>query len=109
MSPRSFARHFTESFGTTPAQYVARIRLEAARAALEQTRQPLGQIARRCGFGSAATLRRRFHQSFRVAPAENGRAAGRTRVWQYGQIPVVAGSLKKTSIVDTQRAIANTN
>src|SRR3546814_17846384 len=55
MSPRSFARHFTERFGTTPAQYVARIRLEAARAAMEQTRQPLGQIARRCGFGPAET------------------------------------------------------
>ncbi|MFC3675093.1 GlxA family transcriptional regulator [Ferrovibrio xuzhouensis] len=76
MSPRSFARHFAESFGTTPAQYVARIRLEAARAALEQTHQPLGQIARRCGFGSAETLRRRFHQSFRVAPADYRRRFG---------------------------------
>jgi transcriptional regulator GlxA family with amidase domain len=79
MSPRSFARHFAESFGTTPAQYVARIRLEAARAALEQTRQPLGQIARRCGFGSAETLRRRFHQSFRVAPADYRRRFGRQK------------------------------
>src|SRR3546814_17304930 len=64
MSPRSFARHFTESFGTTPAQYVARIRLEAARAALEQTRQPLGQIARsearRVGKACVSTCRSRW-------------------------------------------------
>lgn len=76
MSPRTFARRFTEAYGTTPAQYVARIRLEAARAALEQTRQPLAQIARQCGLGSAETLRRRFHQSFRVAPADYRRRFG---------------------------------
>jgi transcriptional regulator GlxA family with amidase domain len=79
MSPRSFARRFAESFGTTPAQYVARLRLEAARAALEQTRQPLKQIARQCGFGSDETLRRRFHQSFRVAPADYRRRFGRQK------------------------------
>lgn len=77
MSARSFARHFAETFGTTPAQYVARLRLEAARTALEQTRQPLAQIARQCGFGSTETLRRRFHQSFRVAPADYRRRFGR--------------------------------
>lgn len=76
LSPRTFARRFAEAFGTTPAQYVARLRLEAARAALEQTRQPLTQIARQCGFGSAETLRRRFHQSFRVAPADYRRRFG---------------------------------
>src|SRR3546814_20630889 len=66
MSPRSFARHFAESFGTTPAQYVARIRLAAARAALEQTRQPLGQIARRRGFGPAGPPRPRSPPSFHI-------------------------------------------
>lgn len=76
MTPRTFARRFAEAFGTTPAQYVAQIRLEAARAALEQTRQPLSQIARQCGFGSAETLRRRFQDAFRVAPADYRRRFG---------------------------------
>lgn len=76
MTPRTFARRFAEAYGTTPAQYVAQIRLEAARAALEQTRQPLAQIARQCGFGSAETLRRRFHDAFRVAPADYRRRFG---------------------------------
>ena len=70
MSPRSFARRFPAIFGTTPAKYVERIRLEAARAALERGRQPIARIAASCGFGSAETLRRSFQRAFRVAPAE---------------------------------------
>jgi transcriptional regulator GlxA family with amidase domain len=70
MSPRSFARRFPAVFGTTPAKYVERIRLEAARAALERGRQPIARIAADCGFGSAETLRRSFQRAFRVAPAD---------------------------------------
>jgi transcriptional regulator GlxA family with amidase domain len=70
MSPRSFARRFPAIFGTTPAKYVERIRLEAARAALERGRQPIARIAASCGFGSVETLRRSFQRAFRVAPAE---------------------------------------
>jgi transcriptional regulator GlxA family with amidase domain len=70
MSPRSFARHFPAAFGTTPAKYVERIRLEAARTALERSRHPIARIAADCGFGSAETLRRSFQRAFRVAPAD---------------------------------------
>lgn len=69
MSPRTFARRFPEIFGTTPAKYVERIRLEAARAALERGHAPIARIAAQCGFGSAETLRRSFQRAFRVAPA----------------------------------------
>jgi transcriptional regulator GlxA family with amidase domain len=41
MSPRHFARSFRAETGITPARYVERLRLEAARRALEDTREPL--------------------------------------------------------------------
>jgi transcriptional regulator GlxA family with amidase domain len=77
MSPRSFARRFPALFGTTPAKYVERIRLEAARAALERGGQPVARIAAACGFGSAETLRRSFQRAFRVAPADYREHFGR--------------------------------
>jgi transcriptional regulator GlxA family with amidase domain len=80
MSPRSFARRFPALFGTTPAKYVERIRLEAARAALERDRQPIARIAASCGFGSAETLRRSFQRAFRVAPADYREHFGREHV-----------------------------
>lgn len=57
MSPRHFARAFASETGTTPARAVERLRLEAA-AALLETGTPVQVAARRCGFGSAETLRR---------------------------------------------------
>jgi transcriptional regulator GlxA family with amidase domain len=77
MSPRSFARRFPALFGTTPAKYVERIRLEAARSALERGGQPIARIAATCGFGSAETLRRSFQRAFRVAPADYREHFGR--------------------------------
>jgi transcriptional regulator GlxA family with amidase domain len=41
MSPRHFARVFLHEMGTTPAKYVARIRLETARRRLEESQDAL--------------------------------------------------------------------
>jgi transcriptional regulator GlxA family with amidase domain len=70
MSPRHFARAFRAETGLTPARYVERVRLEAARARLEDTAQPVAQIAVACGFGTAETMRRAFLRTLRVGPAE---------------------------------------
>jgi len=69
MSPRNFARVFTREVGTTPARFVERARVEAARRKLEDSRASVEEIARDCGFGAAETMRRAFLRNVRVAPA----------------------------------------
>jgi transcriptional regulator GlxA family with amidase domain len=70
MSPRHFARAFRAETGLTPARYVERVRLEAARRRLEDTPDPLGSVAAACGFGTGETMRRVFLRSLGVGPAE---------------------------------------
>jgi len=68
MSARNFARVFSRELGITPARYVERLRLEAARNHLERTEKSLEEIASACGFGSAELMRRTFHRSVGVTP-----------------------------------------
>ncbi len=69
MSPRNFARIFTRELALTPARYVERARVEAARQWLEDSRAGLDEVASACGFGSAETLRRAFQRLLRVSPS----------------------------------------
>jgi transcriptional regulator GlxA family with amidase domain len=68
MSVRHFARVFTAEVGQTPARFVERVRLEAARHELETSADTLDRIAARCGFGTAETLRRVFQRRLSVSP-----------------------------------------
>ncbi|HEV7162341.1 MAG TPA: GlxA family transcriptional regulator [Solirubrobacteraceae bacterium] len=70
MSPRHFARAFRVETGVTPARYVERVRLEAARRSLEEGSDPVAAIAAACGFGTAETMRRVFLRTLQVGPAE---------------------------------------
>ena len=70
MSPRHFARAFRAETGITPARYVERVRLEAARRRLEDTADPIAAVATACGFGTAETMRRVFLRTLEVGPAE---------------------------------------
>ena len=70
MSERNFARRFTASVGATPAQYVSRIRMEAARRKLEENDLQVSQVARRCGFGTQETMRRTFIAELGVSPRD---------------------------------------
>lgn len=70
LSPRHFARTFTREVGTTPGRYVERIRIEAARRALEDSSTPVAQVAAQCGFGTPETMRRSFLRALGVSPAE---------------------------------------
>ncbi len=70
MSPRNFARVFTREIGATPARFVERARVEAARRKLEDSRGGVEGIAAECGFGTAETMRRAFLRNVRVAPAD---------------------------------------
>ena len=70
MSARHFARAFSAETGVTPARYVERVRLEAARRRLEDGTEPVASIAGSCGFGTAETMRRVFLRALDVGPAE---------------------------------------
>ena len=70
MSPRHFARAFGAESGVTPARYVERVRLEAARRRLEDTTEPIAAVAMACGFGTPETMRRVFLRALEVGPAE---------------------------------------
>ena len=70
MSERNFARVFHREVGSTPARYVESLRLERARIALSDSSQPVAAIARRCGFGTATTMRRSFERRLRVRPSD---------------------------------------
>ncbi|MGY1635252.1 helix-turn-helix domain-containing protein [Geodermatophilus sp. SYSU D00742] len=88
MSPRSFARRFKATTGTTPHAWLLGQRLAAAEELLENSDAPVEEIARLVGFGTAAGLREQFarrrgvsprayRQTFRAAAlaGEDGRAA----------------------------------
>lgn len=62
MSPRTFARKFRAEAGTTPHQWLVNQRLFAAQRLLEESSEPIEDIARRTGFGNAATMRHHFTQ-----------------------------------------------
>ncbi len=70
MSPRHFARAFRAETGVTPARYVERVRLEAARRLLEDSAEPIAVVASECGFGTPETMRRVFLRALQVGPAE---------------------------------------
>lgn len=70
MSLRNFSRVFRNEVGQTPAAFVEKLRVEAARRSLEETGQSLDAIARNCGFGSADSMRRSFHRVVRVTPSD---------------------------------------
>lgn len=69
MSVRNFTRAFRKEVSTTPAAYVAEVRVEAARRRLELGRAPLEQIAVDVGFGSVQSLRRAFVRSTGQSPS----------------------------------------
>ena len=78
MSPRNFARVFTQEVGETPARHIENIRLEAARRQLETTSLSLDEIAETSGFQSAEILRRTFARRLGVTPGQYRTAFGST-------------------------------
>jgi transcriptional regulator GlxA family with amidase domain len=78
MSERHFARAFTAETGVTPAKAVERLRLEAARAAVETGSRPIEAVARDAGFSDPERMRRAFLRAF-GQPPQALRRAGRGR------------------------------
>ncbi len=60
MSERTFLRRYREATGITPQRALERLRVEAARQLLAETRLPAKRVAARCGFGTEEAMRRSF-------------------------------------------------
>jgi transcriptional regulator GlxA family with amidase domain len=69
VSERHLTRLFLDHVGRPPAKYVRETRTEAAARLLTSTALPLAAIARRCGFGSAETLRQAFVGQYGIPPS----------------------------------------
>ena len=69
MSRRNFDRRFREITGAAPLTWLTHQRVLRAQQLLESTRLPVEEIARRCGFSSAAALRQHFRRLTGTAPA----------------------------------------
>jgi transcriptional regulator GlxA family with amidase domain len=68
MSRRNYDRRFREITGAAPATWLTHQRVIRAQQLLESTVLPVDQIARYCGFSSAAALRPHFRRLVGVAP-----------------------------------------
>jgi transcriptional regulator GlxA family with amidase domain len=70
MSERTFRRSFAAETGETPRDFVERVRVDAARQLMEDTRLPLQTVARRCGLETLDTLRRAFVRRLGITPQQ---------------------------------------
>lgn len=68
MSRRNFDRRFREITGTAPATWLNHQRVLRAQQLLESTGLTVEEVARQCGFPSAAALRTHFRRLVGVAP-----------------------------------------
>jgi transcriptional regulator GlxA family with amidase domain len=68
-SVRHLTRVFQRELGVTPGRYVESVRVEAAKARLQRSDEPLATIARASGFGSDETMRRAFSRELSATPA----------------------------------------
>jgi AraC-like DNA-binding protein len=68
LSPYHFIRTFERVTGTTPHQYLLRIRLRRAAIRLRTEREKISDIALGCGFGDISNFNRTFRAEFGVSP-----------------------------------------
>ena len=77
LCPRHFSRRFKKEFGTTPAAFVERLRLDEACHRLSIRDNSVENIAASVGFKSAAAFRRAFQRWLGVKPNDYRRRVDR--------------------------------
>jgi len=68
LSPRQFARVFTQETGSTPSKAIEKLRLEVAREHVQSSSQPIEKIAEIVGFRDPERMRRAFVKAFGQPP-----------------------------------------
>jgi transcriptional regulator GlxA family with amidase domain len=75
LSTRKFSRTFRIETGQSPARAIEVLRVEAARAMIEASNQPIDVVARETGFTDPERMRRAFLRAFGQPPQAIKRAA----------------------------------
>ena len=70
LSARHFSRVFQNEVGVPPAEFVERVRVEAARRLLETSSDGVERVAAAAGFGTPESLRRAFARRIGLSPRE---------------------------------------
>ena len=70
MSPRNFVRRFHHATGNSPREYIQRLRIEAAKHALEGTPRQLAAVAGAVGYRDLVAFRRLFQRWTGLSPSE---------------------------------------
>ncbi|WP_116948317.1 GlxA family transcriptional regulator [Jiangella endophytica] len=69
MSVRTFTRRFRQEAGVSPGQWLIQQRVDRARHLLEDSDLTVDEVARRCGFGTPASMRQHLRASLGVSPS----------------------------------------
>jgi AraC family transcriptional activator FtrA len=75
LSPRQLSRRFVRATGASPGEWLLRERLDASRALLERTDDPVEAVAARVGLPNVSGYRRHFRRAYAVTPAAYRRAS----------------------------------
>jgi transcriptional regulator GlxA family with amidase domain len=94
MSPRNFARMFTQAVGKTPGKHIEDLRLEVARRQLESRSSSLAEVARASGFKSAAI-------ASRLAPPRGKRIFRAFPLWNEAGFPLFETPFPQQKIIRT--------
>jgi transcriptional regulator GlxA family with amidase domain len=70
MSRRNFVRRFKRATGNAPREYVQRVRIEAAKRALEQTGRPVADVSTAVGYEDVVAFRKQFQRWTGLTPSE---------------------------------------
>jgi AraC family transcriptional regulator len=87
LSEAHFSRAFRLAYGVPPHAYIVRRRLELAAQLMLAGREPLSEIALRCGFHDQAHLSKQFRQLTGETPAAWRRLRRRPAQMEYQIIP----------------------
>ncbi|WP_157215894.1 GlxA family transcriptional regulator [Flavisphingomonas formosensis] len=68
LSPRQFSRAFQAETGQSPAKAIEHLRLEAARAMMEDSNHPIDVVAQQTGFADRDRMRRAFLRAYGQPP-----------------------------------------
>jgi transcriptional regulator GlxA family with amidase domain len=76
LCPRHFSRRFNAEFGTSPGDFVERLRLDEARRRLSDGANSIENVATSVGFKSADAFRRAFERRLGINPSDYRRRFG---------------------------------
>ena len=110
MGTRTFLRRFEEATGKTPARWLLEERLLRARQHLTESTMGIDQIAERCGFASAGTLRHHFRQRFALSPLQYRKQFATSPIAKSSQPRTIDGHSKPVArMVDDEERVSGSN